>query len=209
MAARTPREVVVEIDGLWFRFQKLRGRRSWRGDRALRVVLGPSAYAMISGAQYWTASEDRQLQSLDTAEHLKIQQADARASVDLSASGNIDEVEDAMLELLAYTQDAGGQGVSYRESPPDPSRPSAGWMPIRSLDALDTYDAVDHLTWRAIRWEMIKLTYRPTTAATGTAAGTRPEATTSTQASGPSGQAPPPPSGAPSPAGPILGMSGG
>jgi hypothetical protein len=207
MAARTPREVVVEIDGLWFRFQKLRGRRSWRGARSLRAILGPAAYASISTPKFWTATQDVQLQTLDTAEHLTL--TPDGSSVKLSAPVDNDAAEVAMVELLTYSPDAGGQGVSYRESPPDPARPEAGWMAIRSLDSLDSYDGIDHLTWRALRWEMIKLCYRPTSAATGTAAGTRPEATTSTAASSPSGTHARPPSGALGPAASPSGFSGG
>jgi hypothetical protein len=192
--AASPRETTVEIDGLWFRIQKLRGRRAVRGVRALQTALGVNGYLMVSQPKFWTATLHEQLTALVT--------------VETQTQSSYDEHEDALAELLAFSSDAGGQGASYRDTPPNPSDPGRGWIPIRNLSTLDTFDSVDHTTWQALRWEMIKLTYRPTSAATGTDPGTRPAAT-STQASGPSGQAAPPPAGSPRPAAPTLGISAG
>jgi hypothetical protein len=192
--AASPRETTVEIDGLWFRIQKLRGRRAVRGVRALQTVLGVHGYLMVSQPKFWAATLEKQLTALVT--------------VETQAQAGYDEGEAALVELLAYSPDAGGQGVSYRDTPPNPSDPARGWIPIRDLATLDTFDAVDHNTWKALRWEMIKLGYRPTLAAIGTDADTRP-AVTSTQASGSSGPATPRPAGSPSPAAPPSGISAG
>lgn len=195
MTASTPREVVVEFDGLYFKIQKLRGRRGLRGVRALQVTLGREGYTMITQPSFWLAREEAQLAAL--------------ISVETKMQTGYDEAEQAMAELLAYTPDNRGQGVSFRDTPPDPDRPDAGWMPIKSTGTLDPYDQVDHTTWQSLRWEMIKLCYRPTSAATGTSAATPSAATTSTSASSHSGGPKTPPTGTPKAEIPVSGISGG
>lgn len=194
-ASTTPREVIVEFDGLYFRIQKLRGRRAFRGTRALQQSLGQSGYLMLSQANFWDATETTQLTAL--------------IAVEARTETSYDQSETALAELLAYTADGGGQGVCYRESPPDPERPDAGWVPIRSLGSLDAYDQVDHTTWQSLRWEMIKLVYRPTSAAAGTSADTPPAATTATPAKNQSGVPKRPPTGPKKAETPLSGISGG
>lgn len=177
------REVVVEFDGLWFRLKALRGRRGFRGKLALQMCFGAEGYKMLSTPTFWVADEQTQLEALIVCE--------------IRTKPKYDEVDAAMMELLAYTSGVGGQGVEFRPGPPDPERPDAGWTPIRSMEALDPYDAADHCTWEALRWEMVKLTYRPTLAATGIFAGTPSAATTSTQVSRPAGAPKPQPTGDP------------
>ena len=146
---------------------------------------------MIANPNFWDADFENQYKAL--------------ISVETLTAASYDEIEGALVELLAHSD---GQGASYRETEPDPDNPGRGWVPIRNLATLDTYHAVDHTTWLMVRWEMMKLVYRPTSAASGTAAGTRPGVSTSTQASGPSGQASRPSNGGPNPSA-ISGMSGG
>jgi len=191
----TQREVVVEFDGLFFRIQKLRGRRGFRAVRALQISLGREGYLMLSSPKFWEADETTQLTAL--------------IAVESRTETGYDEFEQALVELLAYTPTGGGQGVSYRESPPDPEEPGRGWVPIRSSTALDPYDSVDHTTWQALRWEMIKLCYRPTLAAGGTNADTPSVATTSTPAKPQRGVPTKPKPGTPRAETKPLGISGG
>jgi len=194
-ASTSPREAVVEFDGLYFRVQKLRGRRGLRGARALQITLGREGYMMLTQPQFWEASEKQQLLALMAVESL--------------TAADYDEAERALAELLKYSPDGRGQGVSYRDTPPDPEDPDKGWVRIESAGSLDAYDQVDHTTWLAIRWEMIKLTYRPTTAATGTSAATPSAATTSTPASTRSGGPKTQPTGTPKGETRVSGISGG
>ena len=146
---------------------------------------------MLLNPKFWDADFETQYKAL--------------ISVETQTAASYNEGEDALIELLAHSD---GQGASYRETEPDPDNPGRGWVPIRDLATLDTYDAADHMTWAALRWEMIRLVYRPTLAASGTAAGMRLGVSTLTQVSGPSGQASKPRNGGPNPSA-ISGMSGG
>lgn len=150
---------------------------------------------MVSSPKFWEAEEDAQLGALMQLETL--------------TAASYDEGEQAMVELLAHSSRPRGEGVCYRDTEPSSDEPDKGWVPVRSMETLDTFDQVDHMTWAALRWEMIKLCYRPFSAAGGMSAATPSAATTSTQANSPSGKAAKPQNGTPKAETKHSGISGG
>lgn len=195
MAATTPRTVVVQIDGINFRIQALRGRRAFRGVRALQTCLGDRGYLMVTSPKFWAAEQDAQLTAI--------------MQLESSTGASYDQGEQAMVELLIHSRGAGGQGVCYRTGEDGNGDPSAGWIPVTSMETLDRFSNVDHTTWLALRWEMIKLCYRPTSAAGGTSDDTPSAAMTSTPVSSPAGNPKPRQTGTPKAANPSSGISGG
>lgn len=173
MTISTPATRVVEIDGLWFRIQKYRGRRSSRAAMSLTKLLGGGVITLLASPQFEDASERKRLKSL--AELIG-------ASAMTGGQGtNPDVFEQHASELLLFTPGNGGQGVSYAETKLDAD--ADGWVPMANIGSLDPYDFVDYATILALLWEVIKLTMRPTRAGTGTSAGTGPADGTSSAAS--------------------------
>lgn len=174
---------VVEIDGLWFRFQKLRGRRATRGAAAFRGMLGGGSNDVLANPDFWAFGRSSRVEAFTKLMSMS-RHFGGRAYVP-------DEFERDMVEIVHWARD---QGVSYSDT--ELAADEKGWAPIKNLDSLDGYDQVDHATWMAILWESTDLTFRPTAPASGMSAATPEAGTTVTEASPPSGTAPSPATGA-------------
>lgn len=177
MSLDTPPVTIVEVDGLWFRFQKMRGRRSTRGVMALAQLLGAGVVTLLSSPQF--ESED------DRGRLVALGQLIAASAMTGGKATVPDVFEAQAAELLMYTPGHGGQGVSYSDTKLDAG--AEGWVPMASLASLDPWAQVDYSTHLTLLWEVIKLNYRPTRAGSGTAAGTDPAA--GTRPTGPTGPA--------------------
>ncbi len=174
----TPTTRVVEIDGLWFKFQAFRGRRSTRAAVALSDLLGAGVLQLF-------ASED--FEALEPAQQIEaLGKIIAAAHMVGGRAKDPDVFEKHYAEVTGYTPGHGGQGVSYSDEPRDMG--AQGWTPMAGMASLDPYAHVDFMTHLAIMWEVIK-GMRPTQAGSGTNAGTAPAGGTtsgapSTQTSG-------------------------
>jgi hypothetical protein len=176
MTISTPMTKVVEIDGLWFRFQKYRGRRSSRAAMSLTDLLGAGVITLFASPQFEAAGERERIETLG--------KLIAAAAMTGGKVTNPDVFERHASELFIYTPGHGGQGVSYAETKLDPT--ADGWVPMVNLGTLDPYDWVDFQTHLAVLWEIIKMMMRPTLAGTGTSAGTAPaDGTPSAASTGP------------------------
>jgi len=169
---------IVEIDGLYFEFRKMRGRRSTRGAVMLTRLLGAGVMTLLTSTQFEDSDERKRLETLSRLV--------AQSAFMGGKATEPDEFEAGANELLAWTSGHGGQGVSYCEEEIEPGAP--GWVRLKNLSTLDAYDQVSYETHLALLWEVIKLNYRPISAVSGTNPGTGPAAATTPKESNPSAE---------------------
>lgn len=163
MTASTPSTRIVEIDGLWFRFQKYRGRRSLRSAVALTDLLGAGVLQLFASEEFEALDKKKQIEALG--------KLIASAHMMGGRAKDPDVFEKHAAELMHWTPGQGGQGVSYCEERLDPH--AQGWVSMVNVASLDPYEHVDFTTHLMILWEIIKI-MRPTRAGSGTSAGTAP-----------------------------------
>lgn len=196
MTASIAKVRVVEIDGIWFRIQRYRCRRSTRGAALLNRLFGAASPQMLASPEF---------QSMGRAAQVSLFSRLVKAAETTGGhASDPDEVESVFSQLLEWTSANRGEGVCYSPEELDPH--GDGWAPVRSLATLDAFDTFDWTSSTALIWELFELNYVPTTAGPGTSAATGPATATTPAAKSPST---PTPGGPSTPTQSLTGVSGG
>jgi hypothetical protein len=162
MSVDTPPVVVVEIDDLWFRIQKMRSRRSARSVMALTKLLGGGIINLLVLPKFESTDDRTRLIALG--------ELIAGSAMTGGKATDPDVFEAMAAELVQYTPGNGGQGVCYAEEQLEADAP--GWVKMVNLSSLDPYAQADYSTHLSLLWQIVKLNFRPTSAGTGTSVDT-------------------------------------